>query len=1072
MRWIVAWSLQFRVLVVGLAVAMMGLGVAQLRQAPVDVFPEFAPTYVQIQTEALGLSAAEVEQLITVPMEQLLLNGVAWLDEIRSESLPGLSSIVLIFEPGTDPLRARQVVQERLTQARDLPKVGKPAVMIQPLSSASRVMLVQLSSTELSLIDTSVLARWTVRPRLMGVPGVANVAIWGQRERQLQVQVDPERLRAQGVSLDQVIETTANALWVSPLSFVEASTPGSGGFIDSPNQRLGIQHLLPIRTPDELAQVAVEGCTGGLPTARRHVDANCPPPPQARPPLRLGDVATVVEDHQPLIGDAVAGDGGGLLLVVEKFPEANTLAVTRGVEDALAAMRPGLSGVEIDTSIFRPASYIEAALGNLGWALLLGLLLVVALLGAFLFDWRVALISLAALPLSLVAAGLVLHWRGATINTMILAGLVVALGVLVDDAVVDVDTIARRLRQQRREGGARSTAAVILEAALEARGAGVYGTLVLLVAVLPLLFLAGPTGAFARPLALAYALAVLASLAVALTVTPALALLLLARAPLARRRSPLVPWLQRGYGAALARVVARPRWAYAAVALVVAAGLAAVPFLGSSLLPSLQDRDLLIHWEGAPGTSRPEMTRITALAMRELRSIPGVRNAGAHVGRAVTSDQMVGINAGEIWVSLDPAADYDATLAAVREVVDGYPGLRREVLTYPQEKLRELRAGAGDTMVVRLYGQDPEVLRAKAEEVRQLLGGIDGVADGRVELPAEEPQVEIQVDLAAAQRHGLTPGAVRRAAAALVSGLEVGNLFEEQKVFEVMVVGTPALRHSVESIRALPIETPTGGQVRLGEVAQVRIAPAPVAIAHDAVSRFVDVSADVRGRSALAVAGDIEQRLRAVPFPHEYHAEVQGDYAAQRAAQQRLLAAALAAALGVYLLLQAAFASWRLAAVVYLTLPMALVGGLLAAFAGGGVLSLGALAGFLAVLGIAGRNAIMLVSHYQRLAREEGEPFGPGLVLRGARERLAPILLTALATGLALAPLVVRGGIPGHEVVRPVAVVILGGLVTSTLLTLFVLPALYLRFAPTAQPEPEPAGAQPRLSPAAGAAAD
>ena len=538
--WIVGWSLRSRGVVVMLAAALLVLGATQLRDMPVDVLPEFTPPTVEVQTEALGLSAAEVEQLITVPLEQDLLNGVAWLDTIRSESVPGLSRVEMIFEPGTDPLRARQVVQERLIQAHALPQVSKPPQMLQPLSSTSRVMMIGLSSEKLSPIELSVLARWTIRPRLMGVPGVANVAIWGQRDRQLQVQADPEKLRAHDVTLNQVVETTGNALAVSPLTFLEASTPGTGGFIDTPNQRLGIRHVLPIVTPDDLAQVAVDD-SEDRGTA-----------------LRLGDVAEVVEDHQPLIGDAVFGEGPGLLLVVEKFPGANTREVTHQVDDALAALAPGMVGVEVDSSLFRPASFLEAAIGNLTTALLLGALLLLLVLGVFLFEWRSALISVSAVVLSLAAALTVLWLRQATLNAIVLAGLVMALGAVVDDAVADVDRIARRLRRHRADGGDASLARVVLSASLEVRRPVAYATVILLVAVVPVFIMEGLTGAFLPPMALSFGLALLASMLVALTVTPVLGLLLLAGAPLERRQPPLARWLEAGYRRALAPVLRTP----------------------------------------------------------------------------------------------------------------------------------------------------------------------------------------------------------------------------------------------------------------------------------------------------------------------------------------------------------------------------------------------------------------------------------------------------------------------------------------------------------------------------------
>jgi Cu/Ag efflux pump CusA len=792
--------------------------------------------------------------------------------------------------------------------------------------------------------------------------------------------------------------------------------------------------------------------------------------------VRLGDVGRVVEDHQPLIGDALVNDGPSLMLVVEKLPGVNTAEVTRGVEAALEEMRPGLSGISFDPDLFRPVSFIEAATRNLGLALVLALLVLVALLGAYLFDWRVALISLVAITLALLVAMLVLYQRGVSFNAMILAGLVIALGVVVDDAIVDVDNIRRRLRQRREQGaapaaggeeGEASTPATILAACVEVRGPLVWATLIIAVAAVPVLFLQGVTGSFVRPLAVSYLVAVLASMAVALLVTPGLALLLSTSRARSSRRTPLAAWLERGHTAALSRLVRRPSLALAAVAVLALAGLVVLPRIGGrQMLPRLHDRELLVQWEGAPGMSQPEMDRITALATRELRAIPGVRDVGAHVGRAIASDQVVNVNSAELWVSIAPKADYDRTVAAVRQVAGGYPGLSHDLVTYPEEQIRRVQTGANEPLVVRIFGEDLQVLRSKAEEVRQAIGAVDGVVSPQVDVQPQEPTVEIEVDLAAAQKRGIKPGDVRRAAAVQLSGVTVGNIFEEQKVFDVTVWSTPQTRHSLGNIADLLIDTPGGGKVRLGEVAAVRVVPSPTVIKHDDVSRYLDVTAGVHGRALDAVTRDVRQRLRSIQFPLEHHAAVLGGYAAQQQQRQRVLSLAVAAAIVILLLLQAAFGSWRLAWLVFLSLPLALVGGLLAAFAvgGGEVTSLGSFAGLFTVLGIAVRNGVLLVGHLQRLERQPGEASEVELVLRGTRERFAPTALSALAVGLPLVPLVLLGSLPGLEVVRPLAVVILGGLVTTTLVGLLLVPVLYLRFAPRAQPETSEAAL--RLSPA------
>jgi CzcA family heavy metal efflux pump len=1046
LRWIVGGSLKFRLLVVLLAAGVMIGGIAHLRTAPVDALPEYTLPYVEIQTESLGLSAAEVEQFITVPLEQDLLNGVKGVETIRSNSITGLSSITLVFERGTDILRARQLVQERLSQPHAFPNVSKPPQMLQPVSSTSRVMMIALSSKRLSPIQLSVLARWTVRPRLMGIAGVANVAIWGHRDRQLQVQVDPQRLRAHDVSLLQVIRTTGNAQLVSPLSFLNASTPGTGGFVDGPNQRLGVRHILPFGAPHALGQVPIEH-TG----------------------LRLGDVANVVEDHQPLIGDAIVNGGGGLMLVVEKLPGANTLEITRKLDEALRELRPGMTGVTVDTSAFRPATFIESAMSHLALAALIAAGLVLLALTAFFLRWRAVLISAVAIPLSLVTAAFVMELTGGTINALVLAGLLIALGIVVDDAIGDVQHVGRRLQEHRDGPGNGTTVSIVRDAALEMRSATGYATLVVLLAMVPVFFTGGLTGAFVHPMALSYALAVLASMVVALTVTPALCLLAFSRAPRQRGESPILRWLASGYDRVLQRFIRRPRPALLTIAAVVLVGLAVLPLLGQSLRPSFKDRDLLVHWNATPSTSLPEMSRITRRATAELRSIPGVRDVGAHVGRAVTSDQTVGTGSGELWLSIDPGADYDATLRSIRQVVTGYPGMRGRVLTYEDERSRGVLTRADDGLVVRLYGQELRVLRREAQNLQRVLAGIDGVRDPRVQLPVMQPTLQIQVDLAAAQRHRINPGDVRRAAATLVAGLEVGSFFEHQKVFSVVVWGVPATRHSVTSVRNLLIDTPGGGHVRLGDVARVQIRPNPVDIRHDAVSRYMDVRAAVQGRDAGAVRADVRRHLEDVALPLEYHAELI-DTSTDERPTNGFVTFAIAAAAGIFLLLQAAFGSWRLAALLFVTLPIALVDGVLVAFISGTKLSLGELVGLFTIFAIAARNGIVLIRHFQHLAEHERQAFGPALVLRGARERLGPIVMTAVTTAVAVLPFAVLGDVAGNEITHAMAVVILGGLVTSTLLSLFILPALYLHYGtpgaiPVAAPVPAPAAAQAATAP-------
>ncbi|HEX4149097.1 MAG TPA: efflux RND transporter permease subunit, partial [Pirellulales bacterium] len=760
-------------------------------------------------------------------------------------------------------------------------------------------------------------------------------------------------------------------------------------------------------------------------------------------PLRLGELAEVVEGFPPPIGDAVINDGPGLLLIVEKQPWGNTLEVTRNVEAAIKALQPGLGDLVIDPTIFRPATFIERSLTNLRHAMALGCLLVVAILALFLFDWRTALISISAIPLSLISAALVLHFCGATINTMVLAGLVIALGEVVDDAIIDVENILRRLRINRTLEHPRPAYQVVLAASLEVRSAVVYASLIVTLVFVPVLFLEGIAGSFFRPLAISYILAILASLLVALTVTPAMSLVLLPGAPQRRREAPLAGWLKAHYSRLLPPLVARP---YRALGVVVATFIVsgvAVACLGEEFMPNFQETDFLMHWVEKPGSSLDSMRRITIRASRELRQVPGVRNFGSHIGRAEVADEVVGPNFTELWISVDPSVDLALTMARVQRVVDGYPGLLRDVLTYLKERIKEVLSGAGATIVVRTFGPDLAVLRSKGDEIKAAIKDVPGVVDLKVEQQVLVPQIQVRLRPDAASRFGLTGGQVRRAVSTLLKGTKVGEVYQEQKSFDVVVIGQPKLRGDLDSLRQLPVDLAAGGHVPLGDVAEIFSAPAPNEIKREGASRRLDVTCNVSGRDLGSVARDIETRVRALDFPKQYHPEFLGEYAAREASRRRLMALACMSLVGILLILHVDFRSWRLALMVFLTIPFALVGGVFGAVLQGGVLSLGSLVGFVTVLGIAARNGIMLVSHYRHLELEEGEAFGTELVLRGSAERLTPILMTALATGLALVPLVIGGNRPGQEIEYPMAAVILGGLCTSTLLNLFLLPPIY-----------------------------
>lgn len=584
----------------------------------------------------------------------------------------------------------------------------------------------------------------------------------------------------------------------------------------------------------------------------------------------------------------------------------------------------------------------------------------------------------------------------------------------------------------------------MLEASLEVRSAVVYATVIVVLVFVPVFFLEGLPGAFFRPLALSYVLAVGASLVVALTVTPALCLLLLPRAVQHHRDAPLARFLRARFAPVLGALLDRPKRALAALVVMLSIAAAITPMLGESFLPAFRESDFLMHWLGKPGTSLIEMRRTVILASKELRSIPGIKHFGSHIGRAEVADEVVGPNFAELWISVDPTVDHDETVARVNKVVGGYPGLYRDVQTYLQERIKEVLSGGSGSIVVRIYGSDLERLRVDAAAVGHKLEGVSGVANIKVEQQVVVPQIDVRLQSDALAHAGLSAADVQRTIATILQGTRVGEIVNEGRLVEVVAIGADATKSDLSALADLRIASASGTVSRLGDLASLAINPAPNLIAHDSGSRKIDVSCDALGRDLGAVAKDVGAALASAPLGPGHHAEVTGEYAARERARGNLVALAALAMLGIGVVLYADFQSWRLASMVFATLPLALIGSVLAVFVTGRVVSLGSLVGFVTVIGIAARNGIMLVSHYRHLEEVEGLPFGRDLVLRGTLERLAPILMTALATALALVPLVALGQRPGQEIEYPMAIVIIGGLASSSLLNLLILPTAYL----------------------------
>src|SRR5213594_1622055 len=1007
---LVGAALRNREVVFLLAAALLAGGLYAARHSPLDVFPEFAPPIVEVQVEAPGLAAEDVEALVTRPLERAL-GGAPELATLRSSSIAGLSVLTAIYPYGTDPYRARQVVLERLAlTAEQLPPGTRPAV--SPLSSALTTILAigMRGASPLVLRD---LAEWTIRPRLLAVPGVANVVIYGGGIRQVQVTTTPERLLAARATLDDLATAAA-----------AADAPGGSGFLDRGGQRLPTWLDGRLHGAGDLARAPLPG--------RNHV------------PVPLAAVADVGEGPAVAVGDAIVNGEPGVVLLVTKQPEQNVLAVTAAVEDALEAIVRALpADVRVERTMFRQASFVTHALGNLRRALLACGVLGTLVLLVFTAELRAAMVSVVAIPLSLLAAVAVLRAAGATLNVMVLGGLAIAVGEVVDDAIIDVENAWRRLRAA--PAGARADD-VVLAASVEVRSAVVYATVMVALVFLPVFLLGGLEGALFRPLALAYVLATLASLVVALTVTPALCLVLLPGA-VARHQEPprRVLALRARYERALGRALDRPRRVLLGSVLALIAGVALVPLLRLEFLPEFHETNFVMHMTGAPGVGLGESTRVGAAAERALLGVPGIQSVAQFIGRAtLAEDHGFGAERSELLVRLRPDADAAEVTEALRERAATIGGFTFDVKQFLNERIEETLEGAGAALIVRLRGPDLAALEQAATAVSQRLSGVPGAVDVHAEGALAAPGIRVRPRRDDLLRLGLSAAAVERAIRSALGGLPVGRVVEAGRQADVVLYVAAA--DDPARLARLPI-TGAGGRVfALGSLADIDLGPLRADIAHEDGVRTVAVRLNVRGRSLEAVAHDVARAVAAAPLPAGIYAEVGGEYAAAAAARTRLMGLGALALLGIFVLLVVDFGSPRLAGLTMVNVPLAFVGGLAAVLLGaGGRLSLGAIVGFVTVFGITIRNGIVLVAHFLHVEEARGGPLDRGALVAAAADRLAPILMTALTTGIALVPLLLLGGRAGGEIEQPMALVIVGGLVTSTWLNLFVVPVWYAR---------------------------
>lgn len=1016
---IVRFSLRFKGIIISLSCIFLGYSLYILPQAKYDVFPEFAPPQVIIQTEAPGLSPEQVEMLVTQPIENAI-NGVTGIESLRSGSIQGLSVITVIFYPDSDIYRNRQVLSERLTSlAGQLPQEVRPPVMTPLTSSTSVVLIAGLTSEKLSLMELRTIADWTVKQRLLAVPGVAKVSVFGGEVRQIQVHVIPDRLIQYNLTIEDVLAAARRSTGIR-----------GAGFIDNENQRMNIQAEGQSVTAEQVAKTILLYKDG----------AN----------VMLGDVVRVVDAPEPAIGAASIMGEPGVQLVVSGQYEANTLEVTERLENALQEIAPVLSkqGVVLHQDIFRPANFIQTANNNVKSSLLIGAILVIAVLFLFLFNIRTAAISCTAIPLSLLSAVTVLKYMGASLNTMTLGGLAIAVGMVVDDAIIDVENILRRLRENRKLKEPFPVFRVVLNASIEVRSAIVYATIAVALVFIPVLTMSGVAGRLFYPLGISYILSTLSSLIVALTVTPALCLVFLGKQA-EEKEPPLVKWLKGVYRSILLQVEHHPRLVIVSVLSFTAAGLMTLPFLGGGFLPELREGHFIVHTSAVPGTSLKESMRMGRQITLELLKSPYVRAVSQRVGRAEKADDTWGTHYSELDVDLKPLVGEEADFAqaGIRKVLSQFIGVNSAVKTFLTERVEEVLSGYTASVVVNIYGNDLDVLDRKADEVARVLRSVSGSTDVQVQSPPGTPQIVISLRKEDVARWGFDIVDALDVIRTAYQGTVSGQIYDGNRVFDISVILAPENRNSISIIGSLPLRNPAGTYIRLRQIADIYETSGRYIILHEGARRVQTITCNVAGRDINSFVSEAKKQIYLnISFPPNTYAEFTGAATAHARSVRDLMIHSLLTGISIILLLSIVTEGFRNLLLIILNLPFALVGGVLTVFASGGGLSIGSLVGFVTLFGITLRNSIMMISHYEHLISKEGMAWRMETAIRGASERLAPILMTALVTGMGLLPLAVGSGAPGREIEGPMAMVILGGLATSTIINLLVLPTLALRY--------------------------
>jgi heavy-metal exporter, HME family len=1020
-KWLLSASLSNRLLVIIASVVLMGYGAWTLSRTPVDVFPDLNKPTVTLMTEAGGMAAEEVEQLITFPLETAM-NGLPGVETVRSVSSAGLSFVYITFDWNTEIFRARQMVSERLSSMEEglaegvVPRMG-------PISSIMGEIMqiaIPVDTGRISAMAVREYADWVLRPRLMAIPGVAQVIPIGGEVRQFQVQPSTARMAELGITHEQL---------EAALKGYSSNT--SGGFLELNGREYLIRHLGRTSLLDDLKNLALTARNGQ--------------------PILLRQIAEVSFAPALKRGDAGFEGRPAVILGIQKQPTADTIALTRAIEEALGGMKASLpAGMDTPRVTFRQASFIEASIDNLKLKLIGASVFVAAILFFFLGTLRPTVIALTAIPVSIFMTALVFKYFGLSINTMTLGGLAIAIGGLVDDAVVGVENVLRRLKEDRARHPEHRLhpLELVARATMEVRSAILYATVIIVLVFVPLFALPGMEGRLFIPLGVAFIVSTLASLVVSVTVTPVLSFYLLPRMKsLAHGDTKLLAWLKARYAASLQKVLDKPKAALGAGGVAVLVALVAVPFFPTTFLPPFNEGTLLIGMRLNPGVTLGESAALARQAEVLIKQVPEVTHVGRRSGRAELDEHAEGVHVSELDVGLKPTGDLTRPMAEISA------DIRSRLVNLPaaisvgqpiSHRIDHMLSGVRSQIAIKIFGEDLDTLRGQADLLRAQLAAIPGMADLEIEKQVLAPQIKVRIDYAAAARYGVPAPQVLATLQSLVEGEKITQVVEGSRRF-ALVVKLPEQARSAEGLLNVLIETPTG-RVPLSKIASIEDSDGPNQISRDDGKRRIVLSANAQGRALSEIVADMRRVVAETRLPEGYFVTLGGQFQAQEEASRLVGLLSLVSLTLMFAVLYSRYQSLRLSLLIMANIPLALVGAVIGLWVSGQPLSIAALVGFITLAGISVRNGILKVSHYINLMRFEGEGFDHRMILRGSLERLAPVLMTALVTAFALAPLLFEAEQPGTEVLHPVAVVIFAGLISSTLLDTFLTPAMFWLF--------------------------